>query len=359
MNILQIIPNKGWGGGEKFVFELSQALITKDINVTVVVPRCSIIESKFRGSGVPTERIDFKGPVDLIGIAKLAKLLKSKDIDIVHVHIFKHASAVILARKLFGADVKIVMTRHLCRPAKQKPRLYKSLDKMIFVSDYARDTFMSTNPAIDTRKITVIHNSIRLDKTTVPFDKQSLPTDRILIGFAGSISSQKGIDMTIDVLHKIKVDERTDFCFCIAGRGKDEYITALKIRIEALQLADNVMFIGFIDDTIGFFEAMDFVVAPSQIVEAGSLSILESMAAGRAAIATDSSQTEQITNMEQGLIIEMNNPSQLRDTILNVLENKTLREELGARAKQRFDREFNYTNFLNRTIDLYTSVVLQ
>lgn len=74
MNILQIVPNKGWGGGEKYVWELSRSLSEAGHAVSVVIPPCDILAKKF--AGMDTATLRFRGPYDLGAIRRLARLVR-------------------------------------------------------------------------------------------------------------------------------------------------------------------------------------------------------------------------------------------------------------------------------------------
>ena len=220
MNILQIIANKGWGGGEKYVWELACKLTERGHNVYIVIPPCDILSKKFANYETYTQL--FHGPFDFVAIHSLAKLIKKHQIKIVHTHLFKHTMAALLARYFYKLPIKVIMTRHLCKPAKKTlhyPWLYSKIDKLIFVSEYARKAFFSSHPNINNEKTIVIYNSTTYkDNVSHPNYRETLciNSDKFLIGFAGTICPEKGINFLIDLASKLKPMD-PDIIFIIAG----------------------------------------------------------------------------------------------------------------------------------------------
>lgn len=367
MNILQIIPNKGWGGGEKIVFELAEAQLMQGDKVVVAIPDCPIVFKKFEASIIPSVIISLKGPYGILSMPKLARLIRKNNIEIVHTHIFKHAATALLSKWMYGLKIKVILTRHICKPGKKSlhyPALYRNLDKLVFVSHYAKNAFMASAPPIEESKITVIHNSIKVTTTPdIPFDQSAAAEPvtrvekesprRVKIGFAGAISRAKGVDLAISALGKIKKQGVSDFHLFIAGRGHEPYISELNGLITEYDLSDNVSFIGFIDDTLGFYKHMDFVVCPSRITEAGSLSVLESMSSCGVTIATDSSPCEYIETGLEGIIVPRNDEPALERALIKLITDRDLIAQMGTKGRERFDRQFAYDKMLSQYNHLY------
>lgn len=371
MNILQIIPNKGWGGGEKIVFELSEAQLIQGDKVIVAIPDCPIVSEKFAASVIPHVTITFKGVYGVLSLSKLVRLIRNNNIEIVHTHIFKHTATALLAKWMYGLKIKVILTRHICKPGKKSlhyPALYKNLDKLIFVSNYAKDAFMVSSPPIAESKMTVIHNSIKTDHTpAAPFDtssagelvsriKQEMPT-KVLIGFAGGISHAKGVDLAISALGKIKERGVSDFYLFIAGRGSEQYISELHELIAKYDLSGNVSFIGFTEDTLGLYEHMNIVVCPSRIAEAGgSLSVLEAMASSGVVIATESSPNECIQTDIEGIVIPRDDAAALEAALLRLIVNRDLIAQMSIMGHARFERQFTYDKMLSQYNRIYKSL---
>lgn len=358
MNILQIIANKGWGGGEKYVWELVCQLTNNGHNVSIVIPSCNILSLKF--IEFQTHTINFHGPYDIVAIHTLAQLIKQNDIQIVHTHIFKHTMAALLARELYKLPIKVVMTRHLCKPAKTSlhyPWLYRHVDQLIFVSEYAKSTFFSSNPPIDIHKTIVIHNSVIPDNKLLPTEyRQALRLDdnKFLIGFAGTITPHKGVGFLIDLAVQLnKITQ--DIIFIIAGQtppGKTQYMAELQREIERHGLQKTIHFIGFIDHTISFFRQMDAIIIPTLKPESFGLVVIEAMIAQRPILFSEHILPEVITSNE-GQPIDTQNIKRSVQQVLDLKNNPSKQKELTEHAHKKWLESFSYDRFLKQILNIY------
>ncbi|SUE34379.1 glycosyltransferase family 4 protein [Rikenella microfusus] len=357
MNILQIVPNKGWGGGEKYVWELSRSLSEAGHAVSVVIPPCDILAKKF--AGMDTATLRFRGPYDLGAIRRLARLVRKNGIDVIHTHIFKHASAALLARKLYGLNVRVVMTRHLCRPAKtglHYPWLYSHVDRLVFVSEQAKKVFLSSAPKIPADRITVIPNSVRLPDDTAGGTnvRESVGPDRFVIGFAGTIMPAKGVEFILDLAENLR-DTSPEIVFAIAGNppeGKEDYLVFLKNEALRRGLQNCVKFVGFVENTIAFFRQTDAVIVPTLVPESFGMVVVEAMLARKPVLFTDNIPAEVITP-EEGIRIDPQDIPECCRSIVGLQHDPALRESLAERGYRRWQERFSYDLFLTRMLDVY------
>lgn len=98
------------------------------------------------------------------------------------------------------------------------------------------------------------------------------------IGYIGSISSSKGVDLLVKAFSSIKSNE---YKLLIAGNGNNEYIKYLK----SLSNKDNIEFVGFVRST-DFFKNIDLLVVPSQWQEPFGRVVIEAISNGIPVIAS-------------------------------------------------------------------------
>ena len=85
MKIFHTISNKEWGGGEQTVLDLCHRQLADGIEVELCcIPLGSMVE-RFRVLDVPIHQMPLRGILDLKSALRMAKLLKSGDVDVVHV----------------------------------------------------------------------------------------------------------------------------------------------------------------------------------------------------------------------------------------------------------------------------------
>lgn len=356
--ILQIVPAKSWGGGERYIYDLTEQLQKRGYNVIVAGRNSKIIADKFNEL-VKFISLPFLFMFDFYTSLKISRIIKQYDVKIIHVHIFKDAFMALFGAIFSRKDVKIIMTRHQVKASKNifiYRWLYSKIDKIIFVSEAAKNEFLSTNPTISLSKITTIINSIddrRLGHIS-PLDDLS---DDAVIGFAGRISSEKGIDKLIEALSILK-REGKNFSCKIAGTGDQEYVQFIKSMISESKLDDVVEMSGFITNMGSFISSINIAVLPSTWIEPCSLMAIEYMAAGRPLVASNrGGHAEIIENGVTGILIEARNSGDLANGIGAIIDNPDLRKKIGAAASEKYNKDLKFDIFIDRIVNQYESLI--
>jgi glycosyltransferase involved in cell wall biosynthesis len=123
-------------------------------------------------------------------------------------------------------------------------------------------------------------------------------------------------------------------------------------KAEALGLSDSVHFIGHVNEVRPYYEAGEIFVL-SSAKEGLPLVLLEAMAYGVPCIATNvGGNAEVIAHGETGFIVESANPEQLANAILELTGNADLRRRMGAKGKERVQRDFNIDDTMARLSEI-------
>lgn len=357
-HILQIFASPTWGGGEQYVYDLSKRLIDDNYHVCFVYRRSSVIKQRLNDINGSSYVLPLKNNFDVYSILRLSQLIKKENIGLIHTHQFKDAFIAIFARLLSRRKVKIVLTRHLVKKAKTNclyTWFYGKIDKMIFVSQLAMREFMSAKPKISQNKVIVIHNSI-LPVTFSEKEKNRAARYRtapntVLLGFTGRISPEKGLDILINALSKIR---KLDFMLLIAGIGSSQYEQRINDLISSFELSDKIKCLGFLKNIQAFINQVDIGIVPSVWKEPFGLSIIEFMQAGKPVITTNNgAQPEYITDHYDGILIPPSDPDALGETIQYLIENKEARIEIGDTAKKTFEEKLSYPVFYQKVLSVY------
>ena len=363
LNILQVIAQSTWGGGEQFVLDLSNGLVESGHRVSLVSRKSNIIQSKFS---------DFKNiyflPIlsmlDLFSIVRLGMIIKKESIDVVHVHTFKHAFIALFSCKLFRCrKAKVVLTRHLVKKAKIISLyrwLYKKIDCIVFVSYCSKKAFLSTDPYVSAEKLHVIHNSIhpmRLKNLRANIDQHGIiEKGSIKLGFLGSVVPEKGVEILIKAVGILN-QQYPYVSLKIAGLVDESYQQAIIEMIRQQGLEKNIELVGFCGDIVEFMNTVDIGVLPSLCQESFCLSVLEFMAAGKPIITTNNgAQTEIVTDKYDGLLIEPNNPQAIVDAVGYLINNEEQTGEIIKNAPKTVSEKFSYPLFLEKYTALFNTL---
>lgn len=363
-NIFHIVSHKIWSGSEQYAYDLMLKLKDEEkYYVEMVCGKSETVLSRFRPLEIPLSILPLKGITDLDSPKRFKRLLKRGQ-NIIHVHSFGDAVTAILAKHMSdnSKNVRIVMSMH----GVERPRLnmiskkvYRELDRVIFASQKAYDSFMPRIKNFDHSKAVIIRDSVLKSESTygnAPDLRQkfAIPAERALIMYHGRLCREKGVDTLIKALTQL---DRSSFHLVLVGEGHHKFMAQVKGFIVANQLLKNVSFMGFCPDVQPLVNQCDFGVLPSTVPEALGLSNLEYMMLGKAHITTNNgAQLEYLTQGENALLVNPENQFELADAIKRLIEHPELRTQMGAKAKADYDSHLGYDTFYRQITDLYDSL---
>lgn len=203
----------------------------------------------------------------------------------------------------------------------------------IFVSHSVERSFQSYPSAYQHRS-TIVYNGLRQPVTTC--DKTAarlalgLPVDRIIIVSIGRLAHQKNHALLIETVSQISA---STFHLVIAGDG--ELRAALEQMIRDRGCADRVTLLGELPpQQIGnLLVASDIFALPSRY-EAFGFATVEAMMMNLPIVVSDLDVNKEIIG-DAGILLPIDNLDRWRDTLHSLVENESIRRELGERAKQR------------------------
>lgn len=359
MNVLQLISNKVWGGGERYALDLSRALAADGHSVGVITRRCAAVDEPFAAAGFVPGHLPLGGVLDFYSPLQLARVLNRIDGPVVvHCHNFKTARTAVWARRLSrrAGSVKIVVTRHLARPAATSAsaaELYGAIDALIFVSDYARRTFMSTSPTVDAEKVHVVPNALA---SPPPLTEKSSGAP-VEILYLGRIDPEKGLDVLIDALAKLPPD-LPEWQLTVAGTGTARDVMPLVRLSRQTGIDSRIDWKGFVSDPSALLASAHIGVLPTRAPEAFGLALLEYMHSGCVPVTSDSgAQPEIVTDGVDGAVFAAGDAAALADALTPLIADSALRHRLGLAAAQTARSRFNYHDFYNDITKIYRATI--
>jgi len=359
-NILHIFASDTWGGGEQYVFDLAKKQIEEGCCLTLLSGKSGIIQPKVKEIPCKYDVLRNRWHFNPFSVCKMRLFIVKNKVEVVHVHQFKDAFIAVFATKFIASDKrpKIILTRHLVKKGKHSRLyrwLYNNLDKLIFVSELAKNEFLSGVQVPD-NKITVIHNSI---PENIPIiqdidyrERFGLSRDCLLIGFTGRLVQYKGVEILIDVAEKLR---GRNIAFFLAGSGDKEYELRMQNIIKDKKLNTRFFLLGFLNNTAEFIVKMDIGILPSLWREPFGLSILEFMRIGIPVITTNTgAQPEFIIHEETGLLVAPH-LEEITAALTKLLDDKNFRNQIGKNAQLFYATHLNYAIFFNRIMTVYNA----
>jgi glycosyltransferase involved in cell wall biosynthesis len=243
---------------------------------------------------------------------------------------------------------------------------------IISISPLQKDDLVHKYEITIADKIHVIPLGFMLDQFSEDLDKKriqirnefKISENQPLVVITGRLTSIKNHIFFIDVLTYCKNVLKLNFSALIVGDGelREELIqyakdADLSTSFLIAEAADNdLVFTSFRKDIDAINAAADLVVLTS-INEGTPVSIIEAMAAGRAVITTPvGGVSDFIENHVNGIICETN-LAIFANEVGRLLSSKSLRFELGNKAKKSVKELFDYKRLVSDMDALYTQLL--
>jgi glycosyltransferase involved in cell wall biosynthesis len=296
-----------------------------------------------------------------------------KDIDVVHMHVYRTFQNVVLYFfcKLFS--IPYVMDAHGAVPFHENKRTLKRVFDLVIGNRMLKDAkHLVAETVVGRDEYTALLPSLIADDIVVlspPFDTDeflSLPEPGLfrakydidhalkVVMFLGRIHYIKGNDFLIrGFAETLKL--RDDLLLVLVGPD-DGHMTECKAIVQELGITENVIFTGFLggEHKNSALVDADIVVQLSRF-EQGAWAPLEGVLCKTPIIVTSSTGTgEDVKRLKAGYLVDFDDNNMLADTIINIIENNDEAQKLTISA-----RNFIIENLsMNARVGEYTSLYL-
>ena len=211
-------------------------------------------------------------------------------------------------------------------------------DGIVTVSCHTKNTIIKMFD-IPEDKIRLISNGVDLDEYH-PVSVGNTWLDSIkhknkaLIFSVGRLIERKGFDMAIESMRIVHA-QLPDTRLVIAGEGEER--DKLEARIKELNLGDVVTMVGRLThgELVSFYQGCDIFLMPNRALENGDnegfgLVFLEANAFKKPVIGGNAGgAVDAILHGKTGLLVDGNSVDGIADTIIRLLEDESLRKEMG------------------------------
>jgi glycosyltransferase involved in cell wall biosynthesis len=359
------------GGAENALFDIVTSA-QRDWEPIVVVPfegelaaslRRAGVECHVVGIGVLRHRGELRSPIlvvrllgALIGAGRLMRLIRKRDIRIVHSN-----TSTVIAGALSARLTRVPHVWHV-REMLSGPA-WSLLGRLILLLSSRvvciSQTVASNLPhAGHTTRVVVVPDGINL--ATFSFKPHTGTTGQVLM--IARIHPHKGHELFIRAAASVAatVEGAT---FDIIGGCLPVYEPLqrhLVDLVEQLGLQAKLRFSPHVErQEVGErIRSADVVVVPSTWLEPGGLVVLEAMAAGTSVIATRrGGPAEVITDGSDGLLVSHEDPAELANAVTRLLLEPALRARLTQNAHKRVEENYTLALHVARLGDTYRSVL--
>ena len=181
-----------------------------------------------------------------------------------------------------------------------------------------------------------------------------IPLDRPMIFFSGRMERRKGIHLCQEIAASIL--ERYEVAMVFAGQDLFNYMSGTLLPfLQSKTLRGSVHYLGMLNltEVRSCLKQTDIFLLPS-VWENCPYSALEAMAAGRAIVSSDQGgMPELIRDNENGILARSDDPSSYISGLEKLIESRSLRERLGAAARQTIEKSFTDVHIASLSADFY------
>ena len=353
-----------FGGAERQIATLSDALRALDCEVSAFVGYDRMLAAKLRDSGVPATVISLEGREKLNFGALLEQELDSRQIRCAHVH--NYQPAILMGSLGRPTRVGIVKTEHgmpelAGRNVLEtlKLRAYRALE--IRALRRLRATVVYVTRDMERRsasdharmKTVVIPNGIAPLSRADTSRPHSYAPDRLNLAIVGRLEAVKGIEYAVRALKEPGVPPNCHLHIMGTGPQAD----MLRGEIAALGLETRVTLGGFTERPLDFIAHADALLLPS-LHEGLPYVVLEAMSLGTPVLASNvGGIPEVIQHGTNGLLFDVAKPAAIAATLAHFASEPALRSRLATAATQTVLEKFSAASMARAYLDAYRAAM--
>lgn len=331
-------------------------------NVHIMTYGSTPFKKEFEDLGI--HLIDFhpEKKFDKQEIKTIREVLINEDIHLVHLFNSKAIINGIKASK--GLPVKVVLYRgftgnvHWYDPSAYFKYLHPRVDKVFCNSkgveeNLQKQFLFSKNKAITIYKGHNVNWYNKYQSISIREDL-GISDDSFLLINVSNNRKMKGIPYLLKAMNQLP--NNLPIHLLLVGKNMDN-----KINMEIIDSGnkkDRVHIMGFRSDALTLTKSCDVLVFPSISGEGMPKAVIEAMALEIPPIVTDiPGNNELVVNGESGIIVPPQNPEEFSKAIIRLFKDRDQCNTLGKRARQRITNHFSLEQSIQKTKELYESLV--
>lgn len=327
MNILHLVFSFNNGGIENLIIDSVNNWGSSNDNIILCIINDDyndrLIEKINISDKIQVIKLNrVKGEKNLSFLWEFIKIIYKNNIHIIHSHLYDAVKIAIIAKLLFP-KIRLIYTVHdtkIYTMFKKRDLIIHNIfvDKIIAISEAVYREILLKNKKVN--KVDLVRNGIDINKFKSANQKSG---NYIKVGCTARIlPAKKGQDILINAIAKVKIEYPNIQCY-LAGepmKGHENYLVDLKNQVKALNLEENIIFLGNVDDIPSFLAMLDIFVLPSRY-EGFGIAIIEAMASRVPVIASKlEGPQEIIKNNMYGYLFEIEDVEELAKLIIYYIE---------------------------------------
>jgi glycosyltransferase involved in cell wall biosynthesis len=370
MKILQVITlGTNIGGAQIHVLDLAISLHKRGHDVHVLTGTFGELNQWLTEAGVsnahfPSLQRDIRPFNDMRCFFKLRTFIKKSQPDVVAAHSSK--AGIIVRLVCFFLNIPNTFTVHgwsfEANSSKINQRFYFIIEKILGFFSCKLITVAHTGYELGIKrrivppeKLVTVYNGVRdlgENSTKIASNTEGVMS-RVEMVMSARFQSQKDHETLIKALIPLKNEY---FHLHLLGDGT-ETLADIQALVAEHGLSEKVSFIGFTPDVVNYLKQADICILMSHS-EGLPLSILEAMSIGLPIIASNvGGISKQVQQGYNGFLVERKDIEDLTEKIKLLMNNPTLRREMGKNSRSLYEKEFQLDKMVDKTLVVYQSIL--
>lgn len=360
MRIAHIVYSFGYGGLERRILRLVDGLSPLGARFTIVSLRDSA--GNFLDNHPQVEHIVMRARpgVNWAAIRRLARILRERDINIVHSHNWVSMLEGVVAGRLAKVPVVVHGEHGASRFEPDQLRWRRTLTQALLAR--MTDAIIPVNESIRDRivelwhlppaRCTVIRNGVDTERFR-PVQRE--PGRPFVVGSLSRLEHIKNFPCLIRAVHALNTRDPGAYRLVIVGEGSER--PALEHLVGELGAGDYVELPGATNTPEDWYQHFDAYVNCS-FSEGMSNTVLEAMACGLPVVATDcAGHRDWLTEGENALFFVNDNPDSLAQCIGQLQSKSALAETIGRANRAHVEAGFSQARFIDAYASLYSGLL--
>ena len=361
MKVLQVCMSRGFGGLELYVLNIINYFEKNNQDYTILCAKKSFIFDKLMNINIIANT--FSSPfyrLPILSAVKLARYIDKNKIDVVHAHWSKDLLFVVLAKIFSRRKVRLIFTRHMAISRKKKDVyhrfLYRHVDAYIVITKELYNNTIKNLP-VDESRVHLLYHGVPVvehntDKCKSFLTEKGIDKNIFHLVIFGRIEEGKGQHFVVEAVNNLKKQGKPVQLAMIGHIMDQDYYAMLNTKIKEYNLEKNVFYLGFHNHPPSIMSCFDAVVLATKC-ETFGLVLPEAMRAGVAVIGSNCGGVPEIIEHEKtGLLFETENPEDLSEQLLKIVDNKNACDKLALAGKNDADKRFSEEKHFKNLVKL-------
>lgn len=362
LRTLFLIDELDIGGTEQQILELVRRIDRRRFEPVVGCFRHGAKAREIESLGVRVVHEPKSLKADPGLVLRLAKFMRRERFDIVQTYLWGANTWGRVAARIAGVPHVLASERNVDVWEERYKQvlgrwLARATDRIIANSEAVRRYLL--DHSVPAEKVVTIYNGVNFDRFRTACDpairrgELGIPRDAILAGTVARVEPAKD-HATLLTAFSLIAERAPRLHLAIVGGGSE--LEGLHSRARDLGIAERVHFTGARTDAAEWLQSVDFSVL-SSVKEGLSNTVLESMAAGRAMVATDvGGNAEVIVEGETGHLVPARDPQALANAMARLASSEERIRDFGRAGRERVHDLFSVERMVERTESLYLSI---